>query len=216
MIRKLFILLYKLKTKYVQNRYRKYCSIPKSTILMSGFSIRSDRQMENRNYVTVGEKSVLNCKIIFDADQGNVKIGGNVYLGSVMLISRSSIEIGNDVTMAWGITIYDHDSHSVYWEYRKNDNIATYNDMISGGFSQNKDWSHVETAPIVIGDKVWIGFDSVILKGVHIGEGAVVAAKSVVTKDVPPFTVVAGNPASVVKNLLKEEDGSIAGSITNT
>ena len=61
--------------------------------------------------------------------------------------------------------------------------------------------SHVNSAPIRIEDKVWIGMDALILKGVTIGEGSVVAARSVVTKDVPPYSLVAGNPARVVKSL---------------
>lgn len=55
------------------------------------------------------------------------------------------------------------------------------------------------TKPIHIGDDVFIGFGSLILKGVKIGQGAVVAAGSIVTKDVPPYTVVGGNPAQVIK-----------------
>jgi acetyltransferase-like isoleucine patch superfamily enzyme len=53
----------------------------------------------------------------------------------------------------------------------------------------------VEERPVVIEDDVWIGFGSAVLKGVTIGRGAVVAAMSVVTKDVPAYTIVAGNPA---------------------
>lgn len=53
--------------------------------------------------------------------------------------------------------------------------------------------------PIVIGNDVWIGMDSMILSGVTIGQGAVIAAGSVVTKDVPPYAIVGGNPAKVIK-----------------
>lgn len=56
-------------------------------------------------------------------------------------------------------------------------------------------------APVYIGDKVWIGFNVIILKGVDIGEGAVVAAGSVVTKNVPEWTLVGGNPAKVIRQL---------------
>ncbi|HBN4333859.1 TPA: maltose O-acetyltransferase, partial [Escherichia coli] len=55
-----------------------------------------------------------------------------------------------------------------------------------------------------IGDNVWIGFQAAILKGVTIGEGAVVAARAVVTKDVPAWSVVAGNPAKVVKEIPRD------------
>ena len=56
-------------------------------------------------------------------------------------------------------------------------------------------------ASVIIEDDVWIGLKSTILKGVTIGRGAVVAAGSVVTKDVPPFTLVAGNPARFIREL---------------
>lgn len=60
-------------------------------------------------------------------------------------------------------------------------------------------------APVKISDKVWIGFNSIILKGVTIGEGAVVGAGSVVTKDVPAWTVVAGNPARIIREIPENE-----------
>jgi galactoside O-acetyltransferase len=62
-------------------------------------------------------------------------------------------------------------------------------------------------SPIIIEDKVWIGFDVSVLKGVTIGERAVIGACSVVTKDIPPYTVAVGNPARAVKNL-KDPAGS--------
>ena len=57
----------------------------------------------------------------------------------------------------------------------------------------------IKSAPITIGDRVWIGCRAIILAGVTIGEGSVVAAGSVVTRDVPPGTLVAGNPAKVIR-----------------
>lgn len=57
--------------------------------------------------------------------------------------------------------------------------------------------------PVVIEDKVWIGINATILPGVRVGYGAIIGANSVVTKDVPPMTVVAGNPARTIKELKK-------------
>ena len=105
--------------------------------------------------------------------------------------------------MAWGITIYDHNSHSIHWKERQHDNQQCYADYVQhdGNNIVNKNWDVVVSKPIIIESKVWIGFNVTILKGVTIGEGAVVGACSVVTKDVEPWTVVGGNPAQIVKRL---------------
>ena len=173
--------------------------------MLSGWLMRFDNKIQKRKYVIIGEKGIINAHFIFESSQGQIKIGDNVHIGQANFICRSSIEVGNDVTMAWGITIYDHDSHSIYWEHRKNDNLICYSDYKNhnGNNVINKDWGNVVTKPIVIGDKVWIGFDATILKGVTIGEGAVVGAKSVVTKDVEAWTVVAGNPAKIIRKIKK-------------
>ncbi|MBQ8246439.1 MAG: hypothetical protein IJZ42_04845 [Lachnospiraceae bacterium] len=83
-----------------------------------------------------------------------------------------------------------------------NDTIQELKDIRNGDSPiRNKDWSVVKSAPIHIEDKVWIGTGCKILKGVTIGEGAVVAAGSVVVKDVEAWTMVGGNPAVVIKKL---------------
>jgi galactoside O-acetyltransferase len=117
------------------------------------------------------------------------------------VISRFSIAIGNDVTIAWGCMIYDHDSHSISYLDRIADQNQQLIDFPRGNMVANKDWSNVATAPIRICDCAWLGFDAVVLKGVTIGEGAIVGARAVVTKDVPPWTIAAGNPARVVKEI---------------
>lgn len=157
--------------------------------------------------VFIDDDSVVGCNFIFESDEGKISIGKRVYIGSgTNLISRSSIDIGDDVTIAWGVYLYDHDSHSLDWRERVKDINAVYNDCkYRKGFCFSKDWSTVETASIKINSKAWIGFNAIILKGVTIGEGAVVGAGAVVTKDVLPYTVVAGNPAKVVKMLQPEE-----------
>jgi virginiamycin A acetyltransferase len=74
-------------------------------------------------------------------------------------------------------------------------------------------WEQVSTDPndfpykgdTIVGNDVWIGYESVIMPGVHIGDGAIVAAKSVVVKDVPPYAIVGGNPATVIRSRFSEE-----------
>lgn len=187
-------------------KYEMYFQKDEDTILLNPSTIRFDlpHKLENRKYVTIGARGLINANFIFETEKGEVMIGNNVHLGGVTFISRTKIEIQDDVTMAWGITIYDHNSHSIYWENRKNDNYQCYADYINynGNNVMNKDWSDVISKPIIIKSKVWIGFNVIILKGVIVGEGAVIAAGSVVTKNVPPWTIVAGNPAVVVKEII--------------
>lgn len=199
--------LFKTKKPLINSfqKYKKHFKRVDTTIMSSNSSIRFNlsKEIEDRIYVKIGEKGIINAHFIFESEKGEVIIGNNVHMGGVTFISRNKIEIHHDVTMAWGITLYDHNSHSIYWEERKNDNHQCYDDYINckGNNIANKDWSFVQDKPIIIESKVWIGFDVTILKGVTVGEGAVIGAKSVVTKNVEPWTIVAGNPAVVVKYL---------------
>lgn len=144
----------------------------------------------------IGRDCIINCIISFDDPNGRVSIGDRCYVGSSHLVCHSGIKIGNDVIISWGVTIVDHDSHSLDWNQRKND-------VRDWGIGR-KDWSGVAIRPVVIQDKVWIGFGASILKGVTVGEGAVIGAQAVVTRDVAPYTVVAGNPARIIRHITPE------------
>ena len=130
----------------------------------------------------------------FDKENSSIHIGNRTFVGgNTILIASNSIKIGDDVLIAWGCTFLDHNSHSTDWRERKND--------VLNWFDRKANWEKIISAPIVIHDKVWIGFNCIILKGVTIGEGAIIAAGSVVTKDVEPYTIVGGNPAQKIKNV---------------
>lgn len=144
--------------------------------------------------VTVGQAcDVQAMRVAFDRPDAHVRIGDRTFIGSSMLVAAEGIEVGSDVLIAWGCTLADHDSHSTDFDLRKED--------VANWLAGKKDWTHVHRANVRIGDKAWIGFNCIILKGVSIGEGAVVAAGSVVTRDVPAWTLVAGNPARPVKTV---------------
>lgn len=105
-----------------------------------------------------------------------------------------SIIIGSHVIISNHVSIYDNNNHPTDPEIRKQ--------MCESGFySEMWDWVHSEHKPVVIEDNVWIGEYATILKGVTVGKGSIVASHSVVTKDVEPYTIVAGNPARKVKVL---------------
>lgn len=180
-----------------------FVSVGKS-ILGKSFLI-DYRVLRHLPSLSVGNDCILLHENVFESDKGYISIGDGTFInGGTRLISRSSITIGNNVTIAWGCMIYDHDSHSLNYTARIKDQHQQLQDWYTGNFIANKDWSLVNSKPIVIKDNVWIGFDVVILKGVTIGEGAIIGARSVVTHDIPAWSVAAGNPARVVKVLAKE------------
>jgi acetyltransferase-like isoleucine patch superfamily enzyme len=178
------------------------------TVFGPNFSF-DNRGSNSKVRLEIGKKCHINGAIILEREVGKVFIGDRTYIGGgTTIICANEIRIGSDVLTAWGITIVDHDSHSVNWFERSEDGEKWRTGLLEGGIqraAQIKNWDVVSMSPVIIGDKVWIGFNVIILKGVNIGEGAVIAAGAVVTKDVPPYCVVAGNPARVVKDLAKDE-----------
>jgi acetyltransferase-like isoleucine patch superfamily enzyme len=92
------------------------------------------------------------------------------------------------------VQVFDNDSHPLDADLRERDYLSLIG-------RQPGPRQSVATAPIVIGECSWIGFNVAILKGVQIGDGAVIAAASVVTHDIPAWSMAAGNPAHVIKEL---------------
>lgn len=115
-----------------------------------------------------------------------IVIGNNVGISGSTICAAQSVTIGNNVLIGSGCIITDTDSHPIDWKDRlegRNENTFV--------------------RPVTIGNDVFIGARCIILKGVTIGDRAVIGAGSVVTQDVPPDCVVAGNPAKIVKTLNK-------------
>jgi len=154
---------------------------------------RKIRCVGNANTLKVGKNSYIDCNIVFEKKRSTIVVGDNTFIGSSMLACAEEISIGNNVQVAWGCTFLDHNSHSLDYKIRRKDLPAT--------FIGKKDWGVVKTQSILIADDVWIGFNVIILKGVSVGKGSIIAAGSVVVKNVPSFVVVAGNPATIVKYL---------------
>jgi galactoside O-acetyltransferase len=189
--------------RYGLRKWRRQVAIATTTRLEQDFAVVFLATPDQRCYVRIGERGMLNMKIVFESRQGAVSIGDRAYIGGGTIICREGVTIGNDVTMAWGVAIYDHNSNAFDWRQRAKTVKHFYDHYGKPGCYESIDWTGVASAPIVIEDKVWIGFDAVILKGVRIGEGAIVGARAVVTRDVEPYTVVAGNPARMIKRIEK-------------
>jgi acetyltransferase-like isoleucine patch superfamily enzyme len=157
-------------------------------------TLRYDRISRTRGCtLAVGQDCIVNARISFDREGATVIVGDRCYIGTSHLVCAERIILGDDVVISWGVTIVDHNSHAIAWEERRTDVL----DWARG----TKNWANVKTAQVTLGDRTWVGFNAIILKGVTIGEGAIVAAGAVVTKDVPPNSIVAGNPARVIRTL---------------
>ena len=143
------------------------------------------------NSVSVGSETIFLPHLFlttWGGGNGVVKlsIGSHCSIGAYCHISAFNyISIGNHVLIGKWVSIVDNDHGKTDYE------------NLSSPPLERKIFSK---GSIVIGDKVWVGDKATILSGVTIGEGAVIAANAVVTKDVPAYTVVAGNPARIVKN----------------
>jgi len=123
---------------------------------------------------------------IWVGPNAQLTIGNNVGMSNSTLVCMQQVTIGDDVFIGGDCKIYDTDFHAVPVAARL----------------QN---APPRTAPVHISSKTFIGGHSIILKGITIGEGAVIGAGSVVTKDIPPYQIWAGNPAKYVADVLSYE-----------
>lgn len=126
--------------------------------------------------------------------EARIIIGDRVGISSACLWAKERITIGNDVNIGGDCLIMDNDAHPIDYLQRR----RSYKNKWGGRIYRQK----IGTAPIEIGDDVWIGARCQILKGVHIGARSIIAAGSIVTKDIPADCIAGGNPAKVVRNLI--------------
>jgi acetyltransferase-like isoleucine patch superfamily enzyme len=152
---------------------------------------------KNNSKITIGEDTHIRGELLIYPSGGEIKIGNFCYVGeNTRIWSKNKIIIKNNVLISHNVNIHDTNSHPINYKEREND----YKKIISTGHSLNND-DIVISSPILIEENVWIGFNAIILKGVTIGRGSIVAAGSVVTKDIPPFSIVAGSPARIIKRM---------------
>jgi acetyltransferase-like isoleucine patch superfamily enzyme len=121
--------------------------------------------------------------ILHTWEGGGIEIGDFTGASAVVISSRSGVKIGKHCNIGGNVRIFDHDFHALDTEVRRGP----------------RGCDDCATKPITIGDDVFIGTQSIILKGVTIGDRAIIGAGSVVTKDVPADSIVAGNPAGVIR-----------------
>ncbi len=139
-------------------------------------------KIENLGEMYIGDEVRVWSKIIqaklYTGNHGKLIIGRNTRINGAHIDAQMEVKIGNNVRIAPYVVIMDSDFHDVA-------------DHFADGVSK----------PIIIEDNVWIALRATVLKGVHLGEGCVIGCGAIVTKDVPPYTVVGGVPARVIRKL---------------
>lgn len=138
-----------------------------------------------RNVTIAGEgiDNVMRSQIVILKD-AVLEIGDNTGMSQVSITCKQKIHIGSNVKIGAGTLIFDTNFHSIDWKIRAD---------------HDKDLSSAQNAPIHIGDHVFIGTRSIICKGVTIGDRSIIAAGSIVVKDIPADCIAGGNPCRVIK-----------------
>lgn len=128
----------------------------------------------------------LEGAIYMDNSEVEIVIGNNVGMSSTRMWIHNKLTVGNNVKVGAGVLFIDTDCHPIDYMVRRISNDGT------------------KSSPILIEDDVWIGAQSIVLKGVTIGARSIIGAGSVVTKSIPADCIAAGNPCKVIKSLASE------------
>lgn len=148
----------------------------------------------NPDKILIGQHCQIAGMLLVYAYGGFIKMGDYCSLSpGARIVSTNKIEIGNRVLIAHNVNIIDNISHPLDAALRHEDFIKSYTIGM-----QEYD---LKSREIIIEDDVWIGFNATIMKGVKIGRGAIIGSNSVVTKDIPAWTVNAGNPLRCIREL---------------
>lgn len=154
-----------------------------------------DNIQGDKALIKVGANSHVLGQLLIFAHGGEIEIGDDCYIGEHARVwSAKKIHIGNRVLISHNVNIFDSLTHPISATERHQQFLT----IVTKGHPKKIDLSEDS---VFIHDDVWIGAMSMVLKGVTIGEGAIVGAGSVVTKDVPPWTIVAGNPAQIIREI---------------
>jgi acetyltransferase-like isoleucine patch superfamily enzyme len=147
----------------------------------------------DKSYIKIGNNSWIRGQLLIFKSGGEIIIGENCFVGdSSRIWSAVKVLIGNNVLISHNVNIHDSTSHPL-------DSKERHEDFLHVRAIGLQDKMNIGQEQIDIGNDVWIGFNATILKGVKIGNGAIIGANTVITKDVPPYAVVVGNPQRIIK-----------------
>jgi acetyltransferase-like isoleucine patch superfamily enzyme len=175
-----------------------WCNFPVPTNIQVGANTVIDSSSCFKKYFSrlsvglkVGSHVTLQSPALATEANACIEIGDYSYISSAVIAAYEKITIGSHVYIAGGVTIVDTDFHPLDAAARLEDTIAI---STVGDKSRRPAF---DSLPVSIGDEVWIGFNATILKGVTIGKGSVIQPGAVVSKHVPPYSTVSGNPAHI-------------------
>jgi acetyltransferase-like isoleucine patch superfamily enzyme len=178
-------------------RMRRRCVLAQGAVLHD--SARVFNMAGSRSAIDIGRFTHVRGELLTFAHGGEIRIGEYCYIGEGTRIwSARNIRLGNRVLIAHNVTILDSLTHPISAKARH----EHFKHIITAGHPDRIDLGE---RAVDIGDDVWIGCMSIVLRGVSLGQGAIVGAGSVVTENVPPWTLVAGNPARPIRELEQHE-----------
>lgn len=153
----------------------------------------------DNSFISVGPNSIIQAELLTFAHGGRIDVGQWCYVGEYSRIwSAASITIGDRVLIAHSVNIFDNLTHPI----RAADRHAQFLKIAQSGHPRKLTLGE---KPVRIEDDAWVGAGAFVLRGVTIGQGAIVAAGAVVTSDIPAYCIAAGNPASIVRELSDSE-----------
>ena len=170
---------------------RKVGSVVRGRALLRGTELGSRVQLTGRPLVHPAGRIVIGDRCRLSAVMGGLELGAG---------PDGTLVIGENTFLNYGTSISAMERVSI----GRDCNIGTYCMIMDNDFHRlepERRYELPESGPITIGDGVWIGGHVIVLKGVTIGDHSVIAAGSIVTKDVPPRSVAVGAPAKVVREL---------------
>ena len=189
----------KLPWDWYEGELPENAKIEETAYVETSFSFRFFRSRQSPG-VEFGRGASTYLGTMFDiGPQGRVKLGDYALVHGARIICDSEIVIGDHALISWNVVLMD--------TYRVPTDAAARRQELELVPQRELRMATAAVAarPVHIQANVWIGFESCVLPGVTIGEGSIVGARSVVASDVPPFTIVAGNPARIVRPLTPEE-----------
>ena len=150
-------------------------------------------------HIKVGNHTIVAGELLVFPHGGDIEIGEWCYIGEGARVwSSGSVHIGDRVLISHNVNIFDSLTHPLNAQLRH----AQFKAIIQTGHPRSLDLGE---RPVTVGNDVWIGANACVLRGVTLGEGAIIGASAVVTHDIPPFTIAVGNPARVIRELASDE-----------